>query len=139
MSNPKFKAVFYPSQNSTNKAHRPVSGSYDVYIPGTNVKKVMMTEAQIRTMCKSSGANMQGHGSFRHTPNGNIIFRSTNIADIETAAETQIGWHLEKIEPNITIGKKAYIIPTYSTMKANAANGVFPVIEMDITDTPQTP
>jgi len=139
MANPKFKQVIYPSQNSANKAHRPASGAYDVYIPGVNIKKQMLTESQIKELVGKTGAVMRGHGSFRHTPSGDIIFRSANLADINTAAETAIGWHVERVTPKIRAGSKAYVIPTYGCMKDNAADGVFPVITYDITDEPQKP
>lgn len=150
--NPKFKRVVYPSQNPHNKHFKPKSGSYDVYIPGENVKKQMLTETQIKNLIKQLGVTMQGHGSFRYTPTGDIVFRSANIADINTAAETGIGWHTEahrvrkkdgalinKGVPSVKVGNKGYIFPTFQTIEENKNDELFPVVIFDIADTAQKP
>jgi len=152
MSNPKFKAVFYPSQNSTNKAHQPVSGSYDVYIPGDSFEKRMLDKAGIKLLLKQLGVTMQGQGSFRYTPSKDTVFRSRNIADINTAAETGIGWHTERYRvrkkdgalinkgvPSVTVGNKGYIFPTFETIEKNKNDKLFPVVIFRITDTAQKP
>jgi hypothetical protein len=154
MANPKFKQVTYPSQNPANKHYRPASGTYDVYIPGQNFKKEMLTESEIRERIGKLEVVMQGSGDFRRTKDRDVVFRSANIADINTAAETAIGWHIERYGKNNkknsnqrkrrptpigVTGKKAYIIPTYRCMKENASDKFFPVITYDIIDEPQEP
>jgi hypothetical protein len=138
--NPKFSNVTYPSQNSQNLNNGTFhKESYDIYIPGKGAVKQMMTRDQIKSdIIDKNGIEVRGACSYRYSrDNSAVIFRSANIADIVTAAETGIGWHVPKNAPSIRKGQKGYIIPTMNVMNKNSKDGVFPVVVFDITDEAQ--
>ena len=135
-NNPKFKSFIYPSQNGANQEFN--CPHYGVYVPGKNVKKMMMSKDEIDKLIKNKKINIRGHNSsIRYSPDGDVVFRSCNLADITAAAEYKIGWHLNKNVRKEVVGNKAYVIPTYNAMKKNKDDSLYPVICFDITDVAQ--
>jgi len=135
-NNPKFKSVVYPSQNSANQDFN--CPHYGVYVPGSNVRKMMLSKEGIDELIKNKRINIRGHNSsIRYAPDGDVVFRSSNLADITAAAEYKIGWHLNKNVRDEVVGKRAYVIPTYNAMKKNKDDSLYPVITFNITDKAQ--
>ena len=133
MQNNTFRGVTYPSESVYNKELSVGKGTYGIYIPGVRTIKKMMTREQIRELMESNGAVIQGQGDFRYSKNGeSIIFRSANIADIVTAVETKIGWHVATRTPTVKAGQKAYVVPTMGAINSNKNDGIYPVAIFEI-------
>ena len=61
-----------------------------------------------------------------------ILSSAANIADIVTAVENKIGWHVPKVAPTISAGQKAYVVPTMTVINKNKNDGVYPVAIFEI-------